>query len=578
MIPEILKSYPKLYHWVSECVKLTEPQSVYVFLDPIEDDKHFTKQLLDTSVLKKINRPHSFYIATDPRDTARVEECTFICSNQQAEAGATNNWQDPDVMKKHLKELFTGCMRGREMIIIPYCMGPLDSDYKILGVEITDSPYVAISMRRMARVGMDALELLNNSEFVPGLHSVGYPLEPLQNDIAWPCNPEKRVIAHFPSTHEIFSYGSGYGGNALLGKKCLALRIASYLGLKRGFLAEHMLIMGLENPKGEKKYILAAFPSACGKTNLAMLESQMPGWKITCIGDDIAWIHVDKHGDFRAINPEWGFFGVAPGTSWSSNPEAMRIMQKDTLFTNTGYTLSGDVYWEGMGPHPSDLMTWTHKKYDGHEKAAHPNSRFTSPLENCTRLDEAYNDPRGVKIDAIIFGGRRSDTLPLVAKSFDYQHGIFMGASLSSETTAASVGEVGKVRLDPFAMLPFCGYNMADYFAHWLSFEKISNPPQIFRVNWFKKSQEGEFLWPGFSENLRVLKWVFDACDHKVTLKKSPWGFLPIASEFDLSGIDVDFEALFESSMSQIELEKKRVADFFKFLGPSVPQCLWQFV
>jgi phosphoenolpyruvate carboxykinase (GTP) len=578
MLPDILKDYPSLLSWVKKCVDLLEPSSVSIFLDPVLDDKKFTDQLLQKGVLRPLKWPYCFHVSTDPEDTARVEECTYICTSSKHMAGPTNNWKDPLEMKQHLESLFKGCMKGREMIIIPYCMGPLDSPYKVIGIEITDSPYVAISMRRMARTGLEVLKLLKTNPFVPGLHSVGYPLKDGQTDKSWPCDPQKRIIAHFPETSEIFSYGSGYGGNALLGKKCLSLRIASYMGYKQGFLAEHMLIMGVESPSGEKKYFAAAFPSSCGKTNLAMLESKMPGWKISVVGDDIAWIHIDDDGFWRAINPEFGFFGVAPGTSMASNPTAMRMIMKDTLFTNTGYTESGEVYWEGMGDPPKGLKTWKHELYDGKEKAAHPNSRFTVPITNCDRLDPLYLNPHGVKLEAILFGGRRQEAIALVVESLDYAHGVFMGASLSSETTAASKGSVGVVRQDPFAMLPFCGYNMGLYFKHWLDMGKHSKTPKIFCVNWFRKNALGEYVWPGFSENLRVLKWIFEQCDQRHSGQKLPMGFIPLKNELDLAGLSCSYEELFSISEDVLIKEKARLIEFFKTFGEDFPKELWAFV
>jgi phosphoenolpyruvate carboxykinase (GTP) len=578
VIPDVLKQIPKLYEWLQEVVDLVTPSKVSLFLDPIKDDQRCTHTLLQTGALKVLKDPGCYYIATDPQDTARVEASTFICTQTEQGAGITNNWQDPKKMRAHLKNLFKGCMQGREMVVIPYCMGPWDSAHKVLGVEITDSLYVAISMRRMTRCGQRALDLIKKQgTFIPGIHSVGCPLQEGQKDVLWPCNPKDRVIAHFPETGEIFSYGSGYGGNALLAKKCLSLRIGSYLGYKHHFLAEHMLIMGIQNPQGVKKYFLAAFPSSCGKTNLAMLESTMPGWKITCVGDDIAWIHVDKQGRWRAINPEFGFFGVAPGTSMSSNPTAMRMIKKDTLFTNTGYTDEGQVYWEGMGDIPPYLMTWTHQVYDGHEKAAHPNSRFTTPLENCDRLDSDYLNPEGVEISAIVFGGRRAEAVALVAESFNFEHGVFLGATLSSETTAASLGELGKVRQDPFAMLPFCGYNMGSYFSHWLEMGKLSNPPKIFQVNWFRKDRNGQYLWPGFGDNLRVLKWIFERCDHQHQGIRVPYGIIPQKSELDLEGLNTDYDQLFAIDPSILHEERLRQKAFLDRFGSGLPEELRQF-
>lgn len=579
MIPDILKQYPKVYEFVKTWVDICKPKSVSVFLDPTLDDARHTKILVDKGVLKPLKNKGSYYCATDPEDVARVEESTFICAKKEHLVGPTNHFKDPDAMKQHLKGLFLGCMEGREMIVIPYLMGCEDSAYSLVGIEITDSSYVVINMRRMALCGKKALKLIEKKGFIPGVHSVGVPLKEGQNDPIWPCNPQKRIIAHFLETKEIFSFGSGYGGNALLGKKCLSLRIASYLGFKEGFLAEHMLIMGIENPKGEKKYFAAAFPSACGKTNLAMLESKIPGWKITVVGDDIAWIHIGKNGEWRAINPEFGFFGVAPGTSETSNPCAMRMIQNDTIFTNTGYSLDGTVYWEGMKEVPKNLYTWKHHVYDGQEKAAHPNSRFTTPIENCDRLDPFYKDPHGVKLDAIIFGGRREKAIPLVMESFDFEHGVFLGAILSSETTAASKGELGVVRQDPFAMLPFCGYNMALYFQHWLDMGKKSHPPKIFAVNWFRKDDKGEYLWPGFSENLRVLKWIFErtSASYNNTTKTS-LGLIPKELGLDLNGLQVNFEALFTQDPKVLDEEKKRQKTFFEKFGKDLPKVFEKYL
>ncbi len=566
-----------LSSWIREVEELCQPLTTHIVTGSDDENRMIEDALVKTKTFIPLNaqkRPHSFLARSNADDVARVEDRTFICTKDPQDAGPTNNWKDPVEMKKTLHELFKGCMRGRTMYVVPFCMGPIDSPHARVGVEITDSPYVVANMRLMTHMGKAALDKLEDG-FVRCIHSVGVPDQP---DLAWPCNTKNLYISHFPETMEVWSFGSGYGGNALLNKKSFALRLASKMALEEGWLAEHMLIVGITNPEGEKRYFAASFPSACGKTNLAMLSSTLAGWKVECVGDDIAWMHWGKDGGLYAINPESGFFGVAPGTSVRSNPSAMKTIEKNTIFTNVALTDDGDVWWEGMTEKPPEhLIRWQGEEWSPHssQKAAHPNSRFTVSIKQSPILDPSYNAPEGVPISGIIFGGRRSHTIPLVRQALNWSHGVFLAASMTSEMTAAAKGTVGKVRHDPFAMLPFCGYNMGDYFSHWLSQEKPGRKlPEIFYVNWFQKDKEGDFLWPGFGDNIRVIKWMFDAIDKKAKRKKTPIGFMPQPDGIDCQNLTLKPHAMDELLAIDTEgwkREAEELTSYFALFGDTLP-------
>lgn len=593
----------KLTEWIKHWVEILQPECIHLCDGSQEEYTMLCERLVTSGTFKKLNnrlRPNSYAANSDPKDVARVEECTYICSKNCIDAGPTNNWCDPDIMRNTLHLLYNGAMKGRTMYIVPFSMGPLASNMSHIGVQITDSAYVVVNMKIMTRMGTLILNALTTSDghdkdWIPCIHSVGMPLLDNQPDVPWPCNNQNKYIVHFPETREIWSFGSGYGGNALLGKKCFALRIASVIGRDNGWFAEHMLILKLTNPEGNVKYIAAAFPSACGKTNMAMMIPTIPGWKVETIGDDICWMKIGVDGKMYAINPESGFFGVATGTGWKTNANAMHTLHSNCIFTNVATTAEGDVWWEGMTDViPDFLNDWQNQKWNpnSHNKtpAAHPNSRFTAPVSQCPCIAPEWEDPNGVHISAIIFGGRRSTTMPLVAESLDWDHGIFLGSIMASETTAAAGGVIGKLRFDPMAMLPFCGYNMADYFNHWLQIKETINNnnsnngnvnvhlPKIFIVNWFRRNENGKFIWPGFSENSRVLKWIFDRVDGKLPLtKKTPIGYLPHIDDIDVTSLHVcksDIESILNIDINGWREYILQIKDFYSKFENRIPITL----